>query len=368
MAKATDEQIIRKTLRLAEKGRGHVSPNPLVGAVIARGEEIIGQGYHHFFGGVHAEIDAFDHAKANLAGATLYVNLEPCTHHGKQPPCVDQILAKKIGRVVIGSPDPNPVVAGKGAKILEDHGIEVRMGVLEKACQRLNEGYFKHIVTGLPFTTIKIAQTLDGKIATQSGMSKWITSEKARRHGHRLRKQHDAILVGIGTVLADDPELTVRLVRGVSPKRIVLDSRLRIPSEARVLSKEFADGTIVVTTAQAHSNKIRAIEEMGAQVWVIEANGQGRVNLATLWNKLGTTGVTSVLVEGGSQVISSLIRAGLVDRVAVFLAPKLLGDGLNAVQHLGIDDLEKSIQLVDIQHKKIGEDFFLSGKLLRKAA
>ncbi|MFQ5864445.1 MAG: bifunctional diaminohydroxyphosphoribosylaminopyrimidine deaminase/5-amino-6-(5-phosphoribosylamino)uracil reductase RibD [bacterium] len=362
----TDEELIKKTLKLAEKGRGQVSPNPMVGAFFLKDNEIVGQGFHQVYGGEHAEIIALNQGGDRVEGSTLYVNLEPCSHSGKQPPCVDRILESGIKRVVIGTQDPNPLVNGKGIELLRNSGIDVRVGVLENECRALNEAYFKHVVTGLPLTTLKIAQTLDGKIATNAGNSQWITSKQARRYVHKMRSKHDAVLVGIGTVLSDDPNLTVRLVKGVNPKRVVLDSNLRISLNARLLSGPLAYKTIIATTLNASWEKIKSIEERGATVWVIESNSEGRVDLATLWKKLGQEGIASVLVEGGSQVFSACLKSKLVDKIAVFIAPKILGDGLSAVQHLEIESLDHSINLIDFRKEQIGDDVLLSGRLMTR--
>jgi diaminohydroxyphosphoribosylaminopyrimidine deaminase/5-amino-6-(5-phosphoribosylamino)uracil reductase len=360
----TDEELIKKTLKLAENGRGQVSPNPMVGAFLVKDDKIVGEGFHQVFGGKHAEVVALDRAGEGLEGETLYVNLEPCSHYGKQPPCVDRIVESGVKRVVIGTQDPNPLVNGKGIDLLRNHGIDVRVGVLENECRALNEAYFKHVVRGLPLTTLKIAQTLDGKIATNNGDSQWITSERARRYVHKMRSQNDAVLVGIGAVLSDDPELTVRLVKGVNPKRVILDSNLRMPLNARLLSGPLVYKTIIATTLNASWEKIKSIEEGGATVWVIESNAEGRVDLPTLWKKLGQEGIASVLVEGGSQVFSACLKAKLVDKIAVFIAPKILGDGLNAIQHLEIKDLDHSINLRDFRKQQIGDDVLLSGRLM----
>ena len=363
----TDEELIKKTLKLAGKGRGQVSPNPMVGAIIVKDDRIFAQGYHKIYGDAHAEIVAFNDAREDVQGGTLYVNLEPCAHHGKQPPCVNRILDTGIERVVIGTKDPNPLVNGKGIKILQERGIVVRVGFLENECKSLNEAYFKHVVTGLPLTTLKIAQTLDGKIATKTGSSQWITSEQARRYVHKMRSQNDAVLVGIGTVLSDDPGLIVRLVKGINPKRIILDSKLRIPLDARLLSGPLANKTIVATTMKASKDKIKSIEEKGATAWVIESNSKDHVDLPRLWRKLGQEGIASVLIEGGSQVFSALLKNKLVDRVAVFIAPKILGAGLNSIQDLGIANLNESINLYNFQKRLIGDDILLSGRITREA-
>jgi diaminohydroxyphosphoribosylaminopyrimidine deaminase/5-amino-6-(5-phosphoribosylamino)uracil reductase len=359
-----DEELIKKTLKLAEKGRGRVSPNPMVGAIIVKNDQIIGQGYHKVFGGEHAEIVAFQSAAEDVKDGTLYVSLEPCAHQGKQPPCVNRIVEAGIKRVVIGTSDPNPLVNGKGIEYLQERGVEVQVGFLENECRSLNEAYFKHVVTGLPLTTLKIAQTLDGKIATKTGSSQWITSEQARRYVHKMRSQNDAVLVGIGSVLSDDPHLTVRLVKGVNPKRIVLDSKLRIPLTASLLTSPLAYKTIIATTLNASWDKIQSIETRGVTVWVIESNSDGRIDLPTLWKKIGQEGITSVLVEGGSQIFSALLKSKLVDKIAVFIAPKILGDGLSAIQQLGIENLDQCINLVDFRKRQIGDDMLLSGRIM----
>jgi len=260
----TDEELIKKTLKLAEKGRSKVSPNPLVGAVITKKNEIIAEGFHREFGGVHAEVAALDSARQDVNGGTLYVNLEPCSHTGKQPPCVERIKSSGIKRVVIGTPDPNPLVNGKGIALLRKQGLEVKVGILEEACRNFNEAFFKHIKTNTPLITLKIAQTLDGKIATADGSSKWITSEKSRRLVHKMRSQNDVVLVGIGTVLKDSPRLNVRLVRGQDPKRIVLDSTLKIPLNSNFLTKPLVEKTIIATTSKASKEKMQQDRFRGA--------------------------------------------------------------------------------------------------------
>jgi len=286
----TDEELIKKTLKLAEKGRSKVSPNPLVGAVITKNNEIIAEGFHREFGDVHAEVAALDSARQDVNGGTLYVNLEPCSHTGKQPPCVERIKSSGIKRVVIGTPDPNPLVNGKGIALLRKQGLEVKVGILEEACRNFNEAFFKHIKTNTPLITLKIAQTLDGKIATADGSSKWITSEKSRRLVHKMRSQNDVVLVGIGTVLKDSPRLNVRLVRGQDPKRIVLDSTLKIPLNSNFLTKPLVEKTIIATTSGASKEKIRSIKELGAEVWKIRNDSKSRVDLSELCKKMGIEG------------------------------------------------------------------------------
>ena len=362
----TDEDYIKVAIRLAGRGRGHVSPNPMVGAVIVKGGVILGQGFHKAFGKEHAEVNAFHSAKADVAGATLYVNLEPCCHFGKQPPCVDQILKAGIQRVVVGAVDPNPIVNGTGIQKLRESGLEVKVGVCEEMCQHLNEAYFKHILTGLPFTTLKIAQTLDGRIAASNGQSQWITGERSRRAVHKMRSQHDALLVGIGTVLADNPHLTVRLSRGVSPQRVVVDSRLRIPLGSHLLTDGLVEKTIIATTARASEKKIGSIRNSGARVWVVKANSEKRVNLRALWRKMGKEGIAAVLVEGGSRVVTSVLKNELADKIHVFLAPKILGDGLSAIENLGINNLTKAILLHDFKTQRLDGDLLITARLPAK--
>lgn len=359
----TDEDYVKLSLRLAAKGRGAVSPNPMVGAVIVKEGVIIGQGYHKFFGKLHAEVNALNAAKGDVAGATMYVNLEPCSHFGKQPPCVDRILAAGIKRVVVGTVDPNPLVNGKGIQKLRENGIEVRVGVCEQACRQLNEAYLKHIVTALPFTTLKIAQTLDGRIAATNGCSQWITGKRSRRLVQTMRSQHDAVLVGIGTVLADNPYLTVRVGRGLSPKRVVVDSRLRIPLHSHLLTDKLAEKTIIVTTSRASKNKIKQIENLGAKIWVVKANSEKRVHLPALWKKLGKEGIAAVLVEGGSRIATAVLKNKLADKIQIFLAPKILGDGLPAIDNLGINSLTRAILLNNLETRKLDGDVLITARL-----
>jgi diaminohydroxyphosphoribosylaminopyrimidine deaminase/5-amino-6-(5-phosphoribosylamino)uracil reductase len=358
-----DEAFLKRALKLAKKGQGYVSPNPMVGAVIVKDGEVVGEGFHQRFGGDHAEVEALRAAGEESRGATLYVNLEPCCHHGKTPPCVDRVIESGISRVVVGTQDPNPLVNGKGIETLRASEIEVTIGILENECRELNRAYFKHVLTGLPFTTLKVAQTLDGRIATQSGQSQWITSRDARRTAHQMRAEHDAVMVGIGTVLADDPELTVRLVRGPNPRRFIIDSLLRIPLEAKVLASPLAYKTVVVTTLKAPWETIKSIEERGAAVWVIEAESDGRVSLPLLWQRLGEEGIASVLVEGGSALLTEVLRAHLGDVLALFVAPKILGSGIPAVGDLGIDTVTDAYELSAVTRRTVGGDIFISGQI-----
>jgi diaminohydroxyphosphoribosylaminopyrimidine deaminase/5-amino-6-(5-phosphoribosylamino)uracil reductase len=356
-----DEQYMKRTLQLARRGMGKVSPNPMVGAVIVRAGKIIAEGWHRKFGADHAERDAIKRASGSVRGATLYVNLEPCCHQGKTPPCVDVLIEKGIKRVVMGTLDPNPLVNGKGAQILRGQGIEVTVGVLEQGARALNNVYFYHTQTGLPFVTVKYAQSLDGRIATSRGDSHWISSEPSRKYAHRLRAQHDAIMVGIGTVLADDPQLTVKLVKGRNPLRICLDSTLRIPLNAQILRD---DGeTLIVTTETNAQKKIEALHKQGKEVLVVRRGQDGRVALKALMKQLAERGISSVLVEGGQKVITSLLKEGLVNRMVVIAAPLILGRGIDGIGDLGITDLEGAIKPSSYKVSRIAEDVVFDLKL-----
>ena len=345
---------MKRALQLARRGMGRVSPNPMVGAVIVRAGRIIAEGWHRKFGADHAEIDALKQARGSVRGATIYVTLEPCCHWGKTPPCVDTLIEQGIKRVVIGILDPNPLVDGKGAQLLRDRGIEVFVGVMEQAARMLNEVYFYYSQTGLPFITIKYAQSLDGRIATVQGNSRWISSEGSRRFIHRLRAQHDAVMIGRGTVLADDPLLTVRLVKGKNPLRICLDSKLRIPLDAQVLRDE--GKTLIVTTDEHGKDKIEKIRMLGKEVLVNQSGADGRVELRSLMKKLTERGISSILVEGGSEVITSLLKEDLVNRMVVITAPLILGKGIEAIGDLGIIDLERAIRPSSCEVKRIDRD------------
>jgi diaminohydroxyphosphoribosylaminopyrimidine deaminase/5-amino-6-(5-phosphoribosylamino)uracil reductase len=362
MVAGSDDSYMAAALRLARKGAGFVSPNPLVGAVVVKGGRIVGRGYHARYGGPHAEVVALAEAGDAANAATLYVTLEPCAHYGKTPPCVEAILEAGISRVVVGMRDPNPLVNGKGIEALSKRGVAVVVGVREEECRQLNQSYIKYITTGLPFVTLKIAQSLDGKIATVTGHSKWISCERARAFVRRARAQFDAILVGAGTVRADDPELTPLDKTGPIPKRIVVDDQLVIPLDSRLLTDDYATKTIVVTTTSASPEKVRRIEERGARVIMLEADNGGLIPFRTLWQKLGEMQITSVLVEGGQQVFTQALLSGQTDRLMVFLAPKLLGKGLDALGDLGVRNVNAAIEVADVAIRKVGKTLLLTGR------
>ena len=358
-----DRIYMRRALRLAEKGRGRTSPNPMVGAVIVARREIVGQGYHHRAGEPHAEILALDAAGARARGATLYVTLEPCCHIRKRtPPCVPTLIHSGLKRIVVAMPDPNPLVKRRGVARLRQAGIEVSVGCLGEEAERLNEIYVHWVRTGRPFVIMKAAMTLDGKIATANGQSKWISGEEARRQVHRLRSQVDAVMVGIGTVLQDDPELTARLVdrHARQPLRVILDSRLRIPLRARVLSQARQAGVLIATTRHAPPSRIAALKQRGAEVLILPAE-HGNVSLKACLTTLGRQGITSLLLEGGSEVNASALRSGLLDRLQLYVAPALLGgqDAKGLIGGASPASISASWPLNDLQVQQVGKDLLI---------
>lgn len=364
----TDTQFMRRALALALKGAGWVNPNPMVGAVVVRDGCIIGEGFHAMYGESHAEAVALDGlTPEQTSGATLYVTLEPCNHQGKTPPCAPLIATMGIRRVVIAAGDPNPEVNGQGIKYLQAHGIEVETGLLKKEAEDQNEVFRTYITTGNPFVVLKTAMTLDGKIATVTNASRWITGEPSRRLVHRLRSRLSSVLVGVNTVLYDDPLLNIRLKGNhPAPLKVIADTHGRIPVEARVLANN-PQLTLVATTASADSRKMKDIERMGAQVLVCPAK-EGRVDLTFLLRSLGAMGVDSVLAEGGSTLAFSLLRDELVDKMITFIAPKVLGgeQAPTAVGGAGIDTMEEAVTLERMAVKRIGSDLMVTGYPIRK--
>jgi diaminohydroxyphosphoribosylaminopyrimidine deaminase/5-amino-6-(5-phosphoribosylamino)uracil reductase len=358
-----DEDYMKLALDLARKGQGYTSPNPMVGAVLVKNGEIIGKGYHQRCGAAHAEVNAINSASVDINGATLYVTLEPCCHHGQTPPCTDVIIKNKIRRVVIGSIDANPLVSCRGMNLLQANGIEVTTGVGEKECRALNEVFFHFMETGLPFITLKFAQTLDGRIATATGHSKWISCDKSRAYAHKLRARHDAILVGINTVITDNPELTVRHVRGRNPLRVVVDSKLKISPKAKVLQNLDKAKTLIATTKKPSDTKFKKISAMGALVLPCRANKKGYVDLKDLFRKLAQRDISSVLIEGGAQIITSVLKENLAKRLVVVIAPKILGTGTEAVGNLNIKSIDASKKLAIQKIFKSGDDIIIDSRL-----
>jgi diaminohydroxyphosphoribosylaminopyrimidine deaminase/5-amino-6-(5-phosphoribosylamino)uracil reductase len=364
MSGTDDAKWVRRALRLAARGRGRTSPNPMVGAVIVKRGAVVGEGYHQQVGGPHAEVWALQAAGRDARGATVYVTLEPCCHHGRTPPCTDALIASGVKRVVAAQLDPDARVSGAGVRQLEKAGVRVDVGVLEEQARRLNEGYLKRIATGLPFVSLKAAMSLDGKIATAGGESRWITGERARRVAHRMRAEHDAIMVGAETALADDPELTVRLAKGRDPLRIVVDSRGRIPATARLLRTGDRPPIIVVTEAAPAASRSR-LASAGAQVWV-SPSVEGRVDLGWLLRKLAENGVNSLLIEGGGTLAAGALAAGVVDRVYFFLAPLILGgsEARSPVEGDGVSRLAVAWRIQSMRVRRIGEDLLITGEVV----
>lgn len=337
-----EEQFMKRAIELAKQGVGWTAPNPLVGAVVVKNGRVIGEGYHRKYGELHAERNALAACSEDPAGATLYVTLEPCCHYGKTPPCTEIIIEKKIAKVVIGSRDPNPKVAGKGARILREHGIEVVEDYMREACDALNPVFFHYITTKTPYVVLKFAMTLDGKIATRTGASKWITGEAARNHVHQLRGRYAGILAGIGTVLADDPMLNCRIDGANQPLRIILDSHLRIPMGSRLVRSAKEYPLLIVCNEsnrdrEEGANRIQKLEEAGAKVWTLpEKNGHPDLNV--LMQRLGEEKIDSVLIEGGGTVNEAALKAHIVHHVYAYIAPKIFGgeDAKTPVEGSGI--------------------------------
>ena len=359
------EQYMQQALDLAKTAMGHTSPNPMVGCVVVKNGKLVASGCHERYGEFHAERNALTRCKEDLTGADLYVTLEPCCHQGKTPPCTDIIIERKIGRVFVGALDPNPKVDGGGIKILREHGIEVITGILEQECLALNEIFFHYITTGLPYVAMKYAMTLDGKIASANGDSKWVTGEKAREHVHFLRKKYSAILAGIDTVLADDPLLNCRTEEGVDPIRVICDSHLRLPMDSRIVKTAGKIRTIAAYTDAEEETK-KKLESTGVELLQISEKN-GHVDLEKLIRTLGGKKIDSILVEGGGNIHGSLLQTGLVNRVYAYIAPKLIG-GKNALPPVGGDGIEKMKDAVVLQNQEIlhlGADYCIRGDVVK---
>ena len=354
----TDEIFMREALRIARNAEGRTSPNPLVGAVIVRDGKIIAEGWHRKAGTPHAEIHALNMAGELAKNSTLYVTLEPCSHFGRTPPCAKAIVEAGIKKVFAAMSDPNPKVAGRGFEILKNAGIEVEVGLLEAEARELNEVFIKWVTKNLPFVTLKFACSLDGKIATSSGESQWISGEASRKFSHHLRDINDAILVGVGTVLKDNPSLTTRLVEGKNPVRVIVDSNARTPLDAKVLDKSAR--TIIATTSNAPTEKISALKNLGVEIIFA---GDGQVDLKILMHELARREITSVLVEGGGTINFSMLKENLVDKIFAFVAPKIIGgkNSLTAVEGAGFEKLSDAVNLKNFTAQKLGEDFLLGG-------
>ncbi len=360
----TDFEAMQKAIQLALKGSGYVSPNPRVGAVILdENDNIISEGWHKEFGDKHAEIDAIANStRDSFEGCTMVVNLEPCTHEGKTPPCAPQLIEKKFSKVVIGMEDPNPLVAGSGIRLLKEAGIEVVSGVMEEECKWINRFFSKHITTGMPYIIAKMAQTIDGCIATKLGSSKWITCDESRKRGHALRAQVDAILIGRNTAAKDNPQLTVRNVEGRNPKRIVFDTNLNLLLDLNIFKGDLRENTIVCCSATANPRKIETLNMAGLTVKKMETNEHGKIDLEKALKKLAEEcGVTSILVEGGAALYSSFFENDLIDEYHVFIAPKVFGNGINTFNNIKTSYVNQAKNFSIKAVSRCGEDIHIIG-------
>lgn len=357
------EKYMRLAIELAKKGAGFTNPNPLVGAVIVKDGRIIGEGWHERYGEAHAERNALADCSEDPRGADMYVTLEPCCHYGKQPPCTDAVIAAGISHVYIGSDDPNPLVAGKSAEILRSRGIEVTKNVLKDECDALNPIFFHYITHKTPYVIMKCGITADGRIAARTGRSKWITSEASRNDAQLLRKRCAAIMAGVNTVLADDPMLNCRCAEPSDPVRVICDSRLRIPEDSKLVSTAREIPTVIAACEGADPQKAKRLTAAGAEVVY---TGGSRVELGELMRMLGARGIDSVLVEGGATLNASMLKAGLVNELVLYIAPKLMGgDGLAAIGALGADSPEDAVTLGAPEVRMIGDDIRLKYTIIK---
>ncbi len=353
------KKYMEEAIKLAERGKGNVSPNPLVGSIIVKRGSVVGKGYHKRCGCDHAEIMALKEAAHKARGSTLYVTLEPCSHWGKTPPCTQNIVDAGVREVVIGMKDPNPKV--NGYLELKQRGIKTKIGILEDECKKLNEPYVKWIKKKRPFVVVKAAMSLDGKIATKTGDSKYITGKEARRFVHQLRSELDAVMVGSKTVLKDNPQLTVRLSKGRNPVKVILDSSFKTPVNAKVVKNE-PEKLIIATSKKASKSKIKKFRQKGVKV-VITNTKKGKIDLEILMKELASLEICSIMIEGGAELNSEAIKSGIVDKVLFFISPGLIGAGLEAIGDLGITKVDKKIRLKRLDYKKIGKDILIEGYL-----
>ena len=345
------KKYMEMTIKLAEKARGITSPNPMVGCIIVKRSRIVGKGIHRKAGTEHAEVIALNDAGKKAINSTMYVNLEPCSHWGKTPPCTEKIVESGVREVIIGMNDPNPLV--DGFKELKFRGVKTKIGILEEKAKRLNEAYIKYMRTKKPFVMIKVAMSLDGKIATLTGDSKYITGKEARSYVHKIRSEIDAVMVGLNTVMRDNPLLTPRLVKGKDPIKIVVDSKLKIPKNSNLMKDP--KKLIIATTSKASKSDMEKLKHKGVDI-IMTKPKNGLVDLQDLMKQLGSREITTVMIEGGSELNSSAIKAGIVDKILVFAAPKLIGNGLGAIGNLGIRKIDHAINLKKPIVKKIGKD------------
>lgn len=359
-----DIKYMKRAIEISKLGIGRTNPNPLVGAVIVKDNKVIGEGYHEYFGGAHAEVNAINNTTEDPKDSTMYVTLEPCSHYGKTPPCVNLIIKNNISKVVIGMKDPNPLVAGRGIQILKSNGIEVEVGVMEEEIKKINEIFIKYITTKRPFCILKTAITLDGKIATKTGDSKWITNTESRKYVHHIRNRVSGIMVGKNTIVKDNPLLTTRIEdsKGIDPARIIVDTFANIPIDSKVLNIESKAKTIIAVSEKADKDRLKALEDKGAQVLIIPTKNN-RVDLRHLIKILGENNIDSLLIEGGATLNWSALNENIVDKVMCFIAPKIIGgkDAKTSIEGEGIEYVKDAIMLDDINIMRFNQDTMIEG-------
>ena len=357
------EKIMLRAIELAQNGNGKVAPNPRVGAVIIKDGNIIAEGWHHEFGGKHAEVDAIKNAKGfDLEGAEMYVNLEPCVHTGKTPPCTTMLIEKKFSKIVIGLEDPNPLVSGKGIQVLRENGIEVVTGVCKEEATWVNRFFIKHITTGFPYIILKVAQSINGNIATKYGQSQWITCPNSRKRSHKIRSEVDAIIIGNKTAMADDPSLTVREVEGVNPKRIIFDTHLSTPLSAGLFLDSFRENTIVCCDYEAaKTRKAENLQLVGVNILpIMKKDKKACLEIEnTLQSLSNEYNISSVMVEGGASIFSSFMNTSFVDELHIFIAPMIIGSGLNAFDYFTTNSLKNANRFSVKESSKSGDDIHI---------
>ena len=362
-----DRKFMSRALELAVRGMGHTRPNPMVGAVLVKDGRIIGEGWHEVYGGPHAEVNCFAHATEDPKGATLYVTLEPCSHYGKTPPCADLVVEKGVDRVVVAMEDPNPLVAGKGIRKLKEAGIFVTVGIMEEEAKKLNEVFLKYITQHKPFVLYKAAMSLDGKTACHTGDSQWISCEDSREEVHVLRSCYKGIMVGAGTILADNPQLTARTEGMIDPVRIIVDGHLSVPLKANVFQEEGEN--IILTTTASDEGKRKALSDMGVDIIMTDGEEKGSVDLEAAMTGLALKGIDSILLEGGATLAASAFDAGIVDKVRIYTAPMIIG-GVSApglIGGEGASTIPKAIRLRDIQTQMTGKDLVIEAYVEKEA-